>query len=123
MPAGKGELARADGLLGEALSLSRSRHGMEHPWIARDLRGLADLRILQGDLVGAEQQLRSALMLRRGALGAEHRLVAESLGELGSLLTRTGAYGEAELHLEEALAIVERTRGELRRDGDLPLAM
>jgi tetratricopeptide (TPR) repeat protein len=86
--------------------------GPEHPDVAVNLHGLADVLQNQGRHREAEHMLRRALAIREKALGPEHPDVASSLNELAACVAYpAGKHAEAEEMLRRALNIQEKALG------------
>ncbi len=62
----------------------------EHPDLARQLEGLADVYAAQGRFAAALELVRRVLSMREGALGAQHPEVAEAYGSLARVLAALG---------------------------------
>jgi len=102
---GRGDLARAESLLGEALDL-RVRHlGEAHPDSTATRAELAVTMLYAGRLEEAEALQRRVLAERLAQHGADHEEVALALHNLGGVLNRQHRPEEAEPLLRQALAI------------------
>ncbi|MGH9869736.1 MAG: CHAT domain-containing tetratricopeptide repeat protein [Candidatus Polarisedimenticolia bacterium] len=98
-------------VLKEALPLTESFRGPEHPFVAVLLDNLAGAYCEVGDYAAARLVEERALQIREKTLGEGHRLVANSLTNLGIVLLHLGDTGAARLALERALRIREAALG------------
>jgi tetratricopeptide (TPR) repeat protein len=103
--------ASVTGLWREAVSISETLLGREHPDTAVSLNNLAVLLKEQGDLAGARPLYERALAIWEKILGPEHSDTATSLDNLAVLLEVQGDLAGARPLLERALAIREEVLG------------
>ncbi len=98
-------------LLESSLETRETRHGADHPEVARSLHHLGTLYRHQGRYDEAEPLLRRALAVREESLGPAHAGVGETLQQMAILERQQGRYAEAEALLERALEIFRRQLG------------
>ncbi len=115
---GLGRFYKRQGLYQEAepwykqcLSVTQSRLGPEHLYVALSLNNLAELYRSQGRYSEAEPLYVKALAMRRKLLGQEHPSVALSLNNLALLYNSQERYSEAEPLCVEALAMRRKLLG------------
>jgi serine/threonine-protein kinase len=101
----RGDRARAETELAEALALFESSCGSRNAYTARALNNLGLARLERGDHVEAESLLRRSLDLRRALLGPRNPEVATSLTNLGLLAAERKDLAEAERCFREALEV------------------
>jgi CHAT domain-containing protein/Tfp pilus assembly protein PilF len=109
----RGELARAEPLLREAVAMRRKLHPEGHASVANSLNNLAGVLRDQGELAAAEPLLRESLAIRRKLYSAErfpdgHPELANSLNNLGTVVQAQGDLARAEPLLRDALAMCRR---------------
>jgi serine/threonine-protein kinase len=97
---------RARALREEALGLDREVHGPESARVARDMRKLGALMILEGRPDSAEALLTRSLELLRSTVGPRDTAVAGVLVDLGDLAHWRGRHAEAVEHLESAVDLL-----------------
>lgn len=100
----RGNLARAEALLEEALAITRGGLPDHHLLIALALHDLADVRLARGEVAAAETLLREALDIRGRVLGAGHPELVDTLLRLAEAAALAG-------RPEERVALLERARG------------
>jgi len=113
---GQGTYEEARPWFEECLSVTRSRLGEEHPYVADSLNNLARLYYSQGKYSEAERLYEEALAMSKRLLGEEHSDVADSLNNLGLLYKSQGRYPEAESLYIEALEMTKRLLGKENPD-------
>jgi len=99
-------LDRARTLREEALALTRETYGPESDEVARGLRKLGALMLLEERPDTAEVLLRRSLELTRSSLGPRDTAVAAVLTELGRLAAWRGRHDEAGEYLESAVTLL-----------------
>ncbi len=109
----QGRYGEAEPLCTQALEITRSQLGSNHPDIAQSLNNLASLYDAQGRYGSAEPLYTQALKIWRSQLEPNHPLIATSLNNLAELYRAQGRYGEAEPLYTQALEI---TRSQLGPD-------
>lgn len=97
---------RARALREEALGLDWEVHGPGSARVARGMRKLGALMLLEGRPDSAEVLLTRSLELIRSTLGPRDTAVAGVLVDLGELATWRGRHGEAVEHLETAVDLL-----------------
>jgi len=100
-----GEYGKAERLLEQALAISRTVLGEQHPDIAGRLNNLSLLYKNIGEYGKAEPLLEQALAMSLTVLGEQHPDVALFLGNLASVRVALGREAEAFSLLQQALAI------------------
>jgi tetratricopeptide (TPR) repeat protein len=108
---GRAAYAEAEPLLREALSISESALGSDHPDMSRRNNDLGLMLWTTGRHAEAEPFFRSAITKAENTQGREHPDVAGALNNLARLLNDTGRREEAEPLFREAIAIGEKTLG------------
>jgi tetratricopeptide (TPR) repeat protein len=86
----------------------------EHPELARQLEGLAEVYAGQGRFAAALELVRRVLTMREGALGAQHPEVGQAYGSLARMLAGAGQH-EAALAAARAATRQLSTQSEKRR--------
>lgn len=82
----------------------------EHPELARQLEGLAEIYAAQGRFAAALELLRRVLTMREGALGAMHPEVGQAYGGLSRILA---ALGQGDAALTAARAATRQLSGQV----------
>ena len=108
----KGDYAAAEPLYREALAMTRSTLGDEHPLVGRSLRNLAVVLKGQGKMSEAEPLAREARVVLTKTLPEEHWLMANVESMLGSCLAALERYEEAEPLLLNAHPAMKVAKGE-----------
>ena len=111
----KGEYAKSEGLLRDALRLSRDLFGDVHAQVSNNMFNLAQLLELTADYEKSENFYRESLELDRQILGEKHTYVATGKTNLARLLVQRDELDEAGKLFREAIAL----RREIV-DGDHP---
>jgi tetratricopeptide (TPR) repeat protein len=106
-----GNLAEAEQLLRQALSLDERHFGPSHPNVATCLNNLAALLHDSNRLDEAEKLYRRALAIDEKSFGANDDKVATCLNNLAALLYEKNRLNEAEELYRRALAADERSLG------------
>jgi tetratricopeptide (TPR) repeat protein len=106
-----GNLAEAEQLLRQALSLDERNFGPDHPNVATCLNNLAALLHDSNRLQEAEMLYRRALAIDEKSFGASDGKVATCLNNLAALLYDTNRLQEAEVLYRRALTVDERSLG------------
>jgi tetratricopeptide (TPR) repeat protein len=109
---GRGLYEQAQPWFEQCLSVTQSRFGSNHTYVAMSLNQLANLYYLQGCYNDAEPLLVQALEINKRLLGENHSNVTTSLNSLGILYQSQGRYTEAESQLVQALELDKRLRTE-----------
>ena len=110
LEAERGNIAKAEPLLSEALG--RARHPpVDSVLLGRLLDGSGSLQLDKGDFAGAERTLREAVALRRRVLGEQHEDVATSLNNLAVSIGQQNRWAEAIPLHQQALAVVRSLKG------------
>lgn len=99
----QGDYARAKPLLERALALDERVLGAQHPMVASDLSGLAELDRAQAHYDEAQPLLERALRIYQTAPGVNDDDVAETQNLLARVYKSQGKYGEAESLYKKAL--------------------
>ncbi len=107
----RGLHTQAEPFLQQALRISESVWGNQHPELARLLNDLGAAVHQQVKLDQAEPILLQSLAIRETVLGVQHIEVAESLNYLGELYIVRGKYEQAESTYLRAIAIWENPQG------------
>ena len=102
-----GDYGKAESLFKEALEISQTVYGPEHPDTAGDMNNLAELYRRTGDYAKAEPLYQEALKIQQKILGPDHPSTAISLSNLTLLELDLGNMQEA-----KRLAQLEYTAGE-----------
>lgn len=105
------QLAQAEPLLQQALSMREQVLGSEHPETARTLNRLAELYMFSGKYEQAERLLEPALAAFERLLGPENPEVTFTLNTLAGVYLYTGRFVQAEPLYQRALAIGEQALG------------
>ena len=95
----------------EAMKLSETALGPEHPLTVASMARLASLYSLLGFFDQALPLAQQALQLSEKALGPEHPRTAQSLRVLGSIYGQMGAHDQALSLSQRALQISEKALG------------
>jgi CHAT domain-containing protein/tetratricopeptide (TPR) repeat protein len=109
-----GDLAVAETLCREGLSICRERLDSNDPQLALILHNLTAILVARGDYEAAESLAREALEIRRHMLGDEHPGVADSLNALALILCRQDRVAQAETLFRDALRIRRERFGQHR---------
>jgi serine/threonine protein kinase/tetratricopeptide (TPR) repeat protein len=104
----RGDLAKAEPLYREALSMRQRLTPGDHPATADLTDNLALVLQLRDDYPAAEPLHRDALAMRRRLHPGDHKDVALSLGNLAELLRKRSEFGESERLHRDALAMRRR---------------
>jgi len=96
----------------KCLSVTQSRFGSDHPYVANSLNNLAVVCESQGRYSEAESLYLQALTLRKRLLGEDHFDVATSMNNLGDFYRSQGRYSEAKPLLVKALQLRKGLCGE-----------
>ncbi|MDA8016541.1 MAG: serine/threonine-protein kinase [Thermoanaerobaculia bacterium] len=104
-----GELAEAEPLLRESLSVFQSVLGRDSSHAASAMTNLAYLLRIKGELEQAEPFYREALSMRRRLYAADHPEVAQALNNLGAYWYHRGDLEKAETFHAEAFDMWNRT--------------
>ena len=112
----KGDYAKAEPLLQQALEIRKRLSGPKQPDTASSLDSLALLYDHMGNYAKAEPLFQQALQIRMKMLGAEHPDTAASLDNLALLYDHMGDYPKAEPLLRQALEIRRKVFGPERPD-------
>ncbi|QDT95534.1 tetratricopeptide repeat protein [Gimesia aquarii] len=107
-----GEYKEAEPLYLQAIEISRTVLGENHPEFATSLNNLADLYRSQGRYEEAETLHQQAMEIRRTVLGENHPSFASSLNNLAVLYANQGRYEEAETLYRQAMEIRRTVLGE-----------
>jgi eukaryotic-like serine/threonine-protein kinase len=99
------QVATADSLLRQVLTMRRRKRGGEDSSVAATLSLLASVQWRQGGYARAESLDRAALAIDRRLFGSKHRAVAEDLNNLGVVLIDAGKLAAADSAQREAVAI------------------
>jgi eukaryotic-like serine/threonine-protein kinase len=99
------QVATADSLLRQVLTMRRRKRGDEDSSVAATLSLLASVQWRQGGYARAESLDRAALAIDRRLFGSEHRAVAEDLNNLGVVLIDAGKLAAADSAQREAVAV------------------
>lgn len=116
-----GDNDKAQPLLEQALTLSRSASLPKNERVARNLNDLGVLLRERGDYEAATPMLEQALGMRRRLLGNEHEDVAVTLVELARVYQDRGSNERAEPLQREALEIRRKVLGE--RDNEFATSL
>lgn len=108
----QGRLDEAEAALARAVSVARTRLGLEAPNALPPLKGLALVYRDVGRLEDAEVTNRDVLRLESVRFGEQHPRIAYTENQLGSILDRQGRYREAAGHFARGLRIREAAHGE-----------
>ncbi|QDT96282.1 FxSxx-COOH system tetratricopeptide repeat protein [Gimesia aquarii] len=107
-----GEYEEAEPLYLQAMEISRTVLGENHPDFATSLNNLASLYTSQGRYEEAEPLYLQAKEIRRTVLGENHPSFATSLNNLAFLYENQGRYEEAEPLYQQAKEIRRTVLGE-----------
>jgi serine/threonine-protein kinase len=107
----RGELARAEPLYREALSVAGAVYGPASPLLSTHMRNVAGLLMRRGALEEAETIDREIVSLERSAKGVDQDELAESLNDLAVVVGTRGRWDEAVALQREVLDITTRIRG------------
>jgi len=108
---GRADFVGARALSEQALRISETAYGPDHPRVATCASNLGSVLQEQGDYAGARALYERALRIGEAALGAEDPTVAIRLNNLGEVLRAQGDYAGARALLERALRIDEAAYG------------
>ena len=100
-----GRVDEAISLERQALAISVSFYGTDHPVVSRIRSGLGIALKSAGDFAGAVEQYREVLAVDSSHLGPDHPDVGSDYGLLGNALVSEGKLPEGEAALREALRI------------------
>ena len=92
--------------------LSERLPAAEHPEMARQLEGLAEIYAAQGRFAAALELVHRVLSMREGALGAQHPEVGQAYGTLARLLA---ALGQSDAALTAARAATRQLSAQAER--------
>ena len=106
------QLARADTLREEVLTLDRVLHGNAHSQVASDLSELGSSRLQLGDTVSADTLLHQAVAVFRSGYPKGHPQLANSLRNLGYLLVERDRWAEADTVWKECAAAYRQFTGD-----------
>jgi tetratricopeptide (TPR) repeat protein len=112
----QGRYGEAEPLYLQALEITRSKLGHDHPATAASLNSLAQLYRSQGRYGEAEPLFLQALKIMRSQLGHDHPSTATCLDSLAKLYDSQGRYSEAEPLYLQALEITRSQLGHDHRD-------
>jgi tetratricopeptide (TPR) repeat protein len=104
----QGNFNEAIAIAKQALTLAKSLHPGDHPYVATSLNNLALLYNSQGRYSEAEPLYKQALEMRKRLFQGDHRDVAISLNNLAELYRTQGRYSEAEPLYKQALEMTKR---------------
>jgi tetratricopeptide (TPR) repeat protein len=105
----KARFAEAESLHRRALAIDEASRGPDHPDVARDLFGLAEL-LYDTDRIGETEPLvRRALAIDEASCGPDHPNVGRDLNALAALLREANRFDVAEPPVRRALAIAEKS--------------
>ena len=107
----QGNLADAEQLFRQAVTIAETMLGPDHADTAGSLNNLAGLLESKGDIAGAEALYRRALAIAEKTLGPDHPHTATSLDNLAVLLDAKGDFSAAEPLYRRALAISQKALG------------
>ena len=111
MYAARGDHARAEPLLRQALEIRKRALGASHPGYAATLGDMADLELARGHYASAEPLYREALEIRKRSQGTSHPGYATALSGLGRLSAARGDYAGAGPLYREALEVRRKAQG------------
>ncbi|MEE4195788.1 MAG: tetratricopeptide repeat protein [Anaerolineae bacterium] len=106
------EYAKAQTAIEEAIQLSESEYGLDHPDIGRDANIYALILQAQGQHQAALEQFRRALRIDTHAFGELHPEVALTLNNMGTLYAEMGEIEKARQNFTDARRILERCSSE-----------
>jgi tetratricopeptide (TPR) repeat protein len=104
----QGKFNEAIAIAKQALTLAKSLHPGDYPYVATSLNNLALLYSSQGRYSEAEPLYKQALEMRKRLFQGDHRDVAISLNNLAELYRTQGRYSEAEPLYKQALEMTKR---------------
>ena len=107
----RGDYDESERLFEEALEITHSLLGEEHPNVADSLTNLADVRYAKGDLEGAEELYGRSVAIAEASFGPVHPNLAFTLNNLAMVHLKRRDLAGAQGLLERSLAIFELTLG------------
>jgi tetratricopeptide (TPR) repeat protein len=107
----KGDLAKAEPVIQQALTLRTKVEGPNSPSVGDNLNTLGSIAYSRGDLSQAERRFRGNLAIQKRILGPEHPDVAGLMNNLARVLLEQRRFREARPLLEKAVDIGLRERG------------
>ena len=107
----RGNVAEAERLYEEVLSLKRAVSGDNSFVLAGPLEGLGAVAVARGNGSQAIEHLGRALALRESTQGAAHPALSETLRKLAAAYLLVGRSAEAEKALVRAMTIIEKAHG------------
>ena len=112
----RGDYARAEILMRNAIEIRKKTLGESHPIYGVSLNNLALLYMDLGDFARAEPLYQSSLAIEKKSRGEHQPNYAVNLNNLATLYTQMGDYDRAEPLFRQALGILRETVGENHRN-------
>jgi tetratricopeptide (TPR) repeat protein len=107
----RGRYTEGESRYKHALTVREKSLGVEHPYVAVTLNGIAELYRAQGHYAKAEPLFQRSLAILEKALGPDNVNLAATLNNLALLLVDQGQYAKAEPLYGRALAIRVKALG------------